>query len=285
MSNVLKGQIWFPVPRALYEKGHLRDLSGSAVKLYVVLMGLAQQHSAVMIQLPAYRARDLAGLTTETVQIARRELEAADLVTCKKGEHGVMTYVLLNPETKVPLPPPEGRSGFHRHRPTPGRSARTARKQLRVEPKESTETRAPSWDDIGKIESTARKQNTDNPSQPSESVHGKSVTTARKIRYHDTENPLTTTMKTLENACVNAEPRSLKQSLKKEFSEQREVSKERVSGKSGNSMSSEDERVGEGDPYLPFLFCYPCSEKKRSPVWYRRSNGEHFCGVCLPGRA
>jgi hypothetical protein len=114
VSNVFKNQkcTWFPVPRALYKNGHLRHLGGSAVKLYDLLMGLAQEHSAVKLELPAYKARDWAGLTAETVPIARRELEAAGLVTCKKGEHGVMTYVLLNPETQVPLPPPVGRSGF-----------------------------------------------------------------------------------------------------------------------------------------------------------------------------
>jgi hypothetical protein len=282
VSNVFRNQCrWFPVPHALYKNGHLRDLGGSAVKLYDLLMALAQEHSAVKLELPAYKASDLAGLTAETVPIARRELEAAGLVTCKKGEHGVMTYVLLNPETQVPLPPPEGRSGFLRHRPTPGRSARTVRKQLRVEPVESTETVAPSWDDLGKTESTTRKQNTDNPLPHSEPDNGKSVSTTRKIREHDTENPLPPTMEAPENACLNAGPRSLKPSLKKGFSEQREVSTEKASGEKGTSMSCESERVREGDPDLRLMPCYV--HRGRTPHWKR---GEDWlCGLCRPNPA
>jgi hypothetical protein len=282
VSNILKDQCtWFPVPHALYKNYHLRDLGGAAVKLYDLLMGLGQQHSAVKLELPAYIVRDFTGLTAETVASARRELQAAGLVTCTKGGHGVLTYVLLNPETHVPLPPPEGFSGFFCHRPTLGRSARTARIQLRVEPVKSTSTL--SWEEIGKPVSTTRRKYAENPLPNSQLDGGRSVSTKRKIREYETENPLATTTEVRENARLNAWPSSLKPSLKKGFSELRTASKEKRSGVEENSMSCENERVPKGDPDLRFLTCYTCSEKKRLPVWYRRHSGEYFCGVCLPG--
>ena len=60
MSNVLRNN-FFTVPRELVDGGHLATLSGCAVKLYIALMMLAQKHSAVEIEIPAYIAHDLAG--------------------------------------------------------------------------------------------------------------------------------------------------------------------------------------------------------------------------------
>lgn len=281
MSNVLRNN-FFTVSWALIDAGHARGLSGSAVKLYLVLMRLAQKHSAVKIELPAYRARDLAGLTAETVSNARKALEAAGLVTSRKGEHGVTVYELLDPETKAPLPRPARHSGFYRHSATPGRSARKARKQIYAI--QSSETIAPSWDAIGTIETTTRKRTTDNPIAHTEVSNGDSVSMKRQIREHSTENPLRPTTEAPEIAQLSASLRSIKTSLKTEFSEQREVSIKTVSGEKGNSLSSENELVSEGDPNLEFLVCYACSERKRTPVWFRRPSGDYFCASCLSGR-
>jgi hypothetical protein len=261
LGNILKNH-FFTVAWELIDAGHLRELSGSAVKLYLVLMRLAQKHSAVRIELPAYRARELAGLTAETVAEARRELEAAGLVTCGRGEHGVTTYELLDPETRVPLPAPKGFSGLLRHHPTPGSRARTARKQ--VVPVDSTATLAPSWDDIGKTESTTRKQSTANPLPHTESGDGESVSTMRKFRECDTENPLPAPIEAPEDACLNKESRSLKPSLKKKLSEQREVSTERTCPENGNLMP-----------------CYV--HRTRTPHWKR--GADWLCALCTPDPA
>src|SRR5207247_8551714 len=61
VSNVLKNN-FFTVSRELVDGGHLGALSGSAVKLYVLLMMLAQKHSAVEIQIPASTQLDFADL-------------------------------------------------------------------------------------------------------------------------------------------------------------------------------------------------------------------------------
>ena len=81
MSNVLRNN-FFTVPRELVDGGHLATLSGCAVKLYIALMMLAQKHSAVEIEIPAYIAHDLAGLAANSVTSATKELVAAGLVTC-----------------------------------------------------------------------------------------------------------------------------------------------------------------------------------------------------------
>jgi hypothetical protein len=131
MSNVLRDQCrFFTLPRAFLEAGHLRELSPCAKDLYLVLFALAQKHSAVEIQLPGYELRDYTGLTDKSATKAGRQLEEAGLVGLKKGRSGVMTYLLLNPETAEPLPAPEGRRGVRKHDPKPERSARSARKAI-----------------------------------------------------------------------------------------------------------------------------------------------------------
>ncbi len=149
--NVLpRDVIFFPMPAALVDDGHLLNLSASALRLYLVLLRLAQRHSAVEIELPDYKLRDLTGMDDKSAGKARRELDDAGLVACSKGVHGVSRYLLLHPKTGSPLPRPPGRRGLHLHRPD-GRSARSARlacRQQAVLP-EAAPLYPPSWDEIG----------------------------------------------------------------------------------------------------------------------------------------
>ena len=217
VSNVLRNN-FFTVSRELVDGGHLGALSGSAVKLYVLLMMLAQRHSAVEIQIPAYTALDFAGLTANTVTGAGRELVAAGLVTCKGGEHGRTSYVLLDPKTRLPLPAPEGHRGVFRQPPAPGRSA-TARKPIK--PMASTETNVPAWDDIGKTEAPTQSQHR-NTFREAESQ--KLGTLIPKIAHHDPKNCEPRTLEALEKDSVNGSLSSLKTTLKREISgEQREA--------------------------------------------------------------
>ncbi len=116
-----------PIPRALVDGGHVARLSPSALKLYLVLVRLAQKHTAVQIETPAYEVRDYTGLDHKSVTKAGRELREAGLVLLGKGTASVMSYQLFDPESGNPLPIPEGRRGVRRYEPKPGRSARTTR--------------------------------------------------------------------------------------------------------------------------------------------------------------
>src|SRR5438093_1535595 len=230
VSNVLRNN-FFTVSRELVDGGHLGALSGSAVKLYVLLMMLAQRHSAVEIQIPAYTALDFAGLTANTVTGAGRELVAAGLVTCKGGEHGRTSYVLLDPKTRLPLPAPEGHKGVYRQPPAPGRSA-TARKPIK--PMASTETNVPAWDDIGKTEAPTQSQHR-NTFREAESQ--KLGTLIPKIAHHDPKNCEPRTLEALEKDSVNGSLSSLKTTLKREISgEQREAPRKKSSSEEGIRM-------------------------------------------------
>jgi len=150
--NVLKGLRFFTMPRALVESGLLKELSPSAVRLYMVLMFLAQKHSAVQLEVPAYEFTDYAGVDWKSVTTAREQLERAGLVICRKGQHGIVAYQLLDPENHLPLPAPDGRRGVRQHRPAPGRSAKIIRKMQREALPQKANGKAssypPSWDEI-----------------------------------------------------------------------------------------------------------------------------------------
>ncbi len=155
MSNVFRDQCsFFTVPHELVDAGHLRDLSEAAIKLYLVLVALAQKHSAIAIQLPAYKVHDYTGLQRKSVIKAGRELAQAKLVRLDKTCGAVMTYNLLNPVTGSPLPAPEGRRGIHYHRPSPGRSARTIEKLRKAFPKDT----APEPDNVSERHSTCSQK-------------------------------------------------------------------------------------------------------------------------------
>ena len=227
MSNVLRNN-FFTVSRELVDGGHLGTLSGSAVKLYVLLMMLAQKHSAVEIQIPAYTALDFAGLTANTVTGAGRELVAAGLVTCKGGEHGRTSYVLLDPKTRLPLPAPEGHRGVFRQPPAPGRSA-TARKPIK--PMASTATNVPAWDDIGKTEAPQHRYTF------REAESQKLGTLIPKIAHHDPKNCEPRTVEAFEKGALTGSLSSLKTTLKREVSEEQGEAPRKKSSSEGIRMS------------------------------------------------
>ncbi len=152
MSNVLREQcLFFPVPRALLESCLLAQLPPSAVRLYLLLLYWAQKHSAVQIETVAYEIGDYTRMDAKSVKVARERLEKAGLVTCHKRQHGIIAYQLLNPESGIPLPPPEGKRGLRRHRPQSGRSARTIRRMRREDVPNRAEQSYPlSWDEIAR---------------------------------------------------------------------------------------------------------------------------------------
>jgi hypothetical protein len=131
MSNIWTNCRWFPVPVDLVDGGHLKSLSHAAESLYLYLLRMAQRHSAVELESPAHEIADYTDLHRETVTLARRELEAARLITSRPGAHGVTCYCLLHPETGETIPPPAGRKGIRRYQPN-GRTARSAAAAKRV---------------------------------------------------------------------------------------------------------------------------------------------------------
>jgi len=213
VANVLKDECqYFTVPRAA--SAVLPDLKGSSVKLYWALFDIAQQRSAVQIAIPSYVIGDLTGLSPNSVHDAGEQLQKHGLVECKKIAHGMISYTIINPEKKKPLPPPvrnpktgERFKGTYHFEGQPGRSARTARKaRFRVQPPAPPPS-VPSWDEIGSSES-----------QNLRSTFSKIDDSASNFANLDSA-------KSLKKQSVESDPVSLNTSEKKGISEQAGVRK------------------------------------------------------------
>jgi len=199
--NVLKGIKFVPLPRELFDSGALRDLSGGATKLCLCLYYLAYKHSAVELEPTNEKCGALTGLHHSTLSIARDELVEAGFIKYSRVDRQIVRYILLNPETREPIPAPEGKKGILRHQTVPSKTSRSA----------VTPMSAPiaiEWNEIGG-EVGVRK---------GESTFGKSASTVRKIRRYPSENPNLDTTQDFEIAQVNEGASSLEQSLEEGIS-------------------------------------------------------------------
>jgi hypothetical protein len=115
MGNVFSEQRFFTVPVEFVDSGSLRDISPSAVRLYVALCYFAQKHTAVTLQLSNAELRDNVSLDPKSIQSARKELRNHRLIDFEKGALGVYSYILRNSSTGERLPPPVGRKGIRRY--------------------------------------------------------------------------------------------------------------------------------------------------------------------------
>ena len=220
MSNVLRNN-FFTVPRELVDGGHLATLSGCAVKLYIALMMLAQKHSAVEIEIPAYIAHDLAGLAANSVTSATKELVAAGLVTCRAGQHGRKGYILLDPKTRFPIPAPAGHKGIFCPPPRTGQIMPKGRKSSTA----PHEIVIPSWDEIGKT-GDARSERDRMNCEPSGTAESQQLrTTIPRIANQTPKNCGARSVEPLEMNSLIPSSSSLKTSLKKEVSEEEELSR------------------------------------------------------------
>ena len=111
MSNVFeKGTFFFIVPKALVKSGLLGDLSAGALKLYALLLFIAQEQTRVELELSNEEILKRAKLSPNTIRRARTNLGECGLIDLRHTAGGRYTYVILNPETRLPLPPPRWRA-------------------------------------------------------------------------------------------------------------------------------------------------------------------------------
>lgn len=209
---MLKDQCgYFTLPRSA--SVYLPDLTGAAVALYWVLFDLAQQHSAVRLEIPAYAIGDRTGLSPNSVHAAGQKLQEKGLVVCTKVEHGLLAYELMNPEKGGLLPAPvkdaktgKRYAGVYRFKPEPGRSARTVKNTLKPSPP------APAadipWSEIGGSESQKLRS------------------TMSKIDVCSSKTAILHSPNTLKTNEVNNDLISLKNSEKKGISEKSGSSKD-----------------------------------------------------------
>jgi hypothetical protein len=112
MSNLFKKQRHFQVSQAILVPEILRGLPGSAVKLYVLLCGLAQRFTRPELGLRNDVLRLTTGLNDKTLKKAREQLVSHQLINVRRDAASYLTYVIMDPYTGDPLLAEEGRGGF-----------------------------------------------------------------------------------------------------------------------------------------------------------------------------
>jgi len=105
VSNVFKDTKvpFFPVPQALVTSGKLKELSGGGLRLYQLVLFLAQKHTRVALRVSNQEIEQQAGLSPNTARRARTKLWEARLVDLRRTQDGQYIYILLNPLTGTPL--------------------------------------------------------------------------------------------------------------------------------------------------------------------------------------
>jgi hypothetical protein len=96
VSNLLKSH-YFTLPLDLGQR--MATMSDPALRIYVCLFRMANQHSAPTIEIPAYLLEDWTGLSESSVLQGARELANAGLVTLAAGPHRTTRYTLNDPST------------------------------------------------------------------------------------------------------------------------------------------------------------------------------------------
>jgi hypothetical protein len=200
---------WFAIPRKLLTKGHLRDLSGPAVKLFAYLSFLAQKHTAIRLEVANSEIEVFCGLHHETAKEAREELVRKELIIILKAKYGTLTYVLCELDQRdsdgklLPLTPfgfPKD-GGLRKYKPAPGISARTIRE--------------------------ARKLGFKHPSRRIPTKGGVSAEpqpACRRNRDTVSAEPRLPLAQVVENSLLNSSAPSLKNSDRKGISEKRNLS-------------------------------------------------------------
>lgn len=151
---------FFTVPQEIVRSGLLRELSGSALKLYVFLLDHCQRYSCVAVELSNLSIGDFSGLHANTIAGAREALERAGLISCFACDQcgGIIRYRLLNPEKRTGLitsrwlTMPSGEDRMRHYTPT-GRSARKSRATKKALREKRPATNQPveiPWNELGK---------------------------------------------------------------------------------------------------------------------------------------
>ena len=105
MSNILHGTeiYYFQIPKAVIVSGILRELSPSALKMYMVLFYQAQESSRSDVRVPDDQFVADAGISLNSVRAGRAELLERGLIQVESTVDGY-TYLICDPATKEPIP-------------------------------------------------------------------------------------------------------------------------------------------------------------------------------------
>jgi hypothetical protein len=96
MSNLLR-KSFFTLPLDLGRR--MSTMSDPALRIYVCLFQMGNQHSAPTIEIPAFLLEDWTGLSESSVAKGAKELSDAGLVLLSAGPHRTTRYTLTDPAT------------------------------------------------------------------------------------------------------------------------------------------------------------------------------------------
>ncbi len=274
VANVLKDEArYFTLPKSA--SAFLPKLTGAATKLYWMLFDIAQQRSAVQIEIPAYIVEDLTGLSVNSVRVAGDELQKVNLVVCGNVAHGMRCYTLINPEKGKPLPAPvrnpktgERFKGVYHFDGQAGRSARTARKAAHPIPPPAPPADV-SWDEISNPESQKVTSTTNPESQ-------KVMSTSSKIDGLASKTVNLTSSNSLKKQRVEPSSVSLNTLNKKESLNRKELTQGKGEEVAGDEEKKESAALAK-NPH--------CYVHGTAPDWWKRPNGDPVCGLCHPNPA
>src|SRR5947208_2217899 len=104
MSNIFKGTdvCYFQIPQAIIRRSMLKEMTGSALKLYVAVLYEAQRYSNPNITLTSREAERTTGLSANSVSSARTALVDGGYLKAAVSSRGC-EYIICDPETAQPV--------------------------------------------------------------------------------------------------------------------------------------------------------------------------------------
>jgi hypothetical protein len=95
---------FFGVPQSVIRLGKLKELSGTAVKVYIALMHESERYRTRELTLTVAQLKELVGGSSNSHATARAQLVKAGLVQAESyGAEGFI-FNLCNPDTGLPFP-------------------------------------------------------------------------------------------------------------------------------------------------------------------------------------
>jgi hypothetical protein len=118
----------FSIPHALLDDDVLSGLSPSAWKLLLFLYRAMNRFSAPCIRISLTQLAGELELDAKTIRAARIALESKGAIRSRRAEKtgGTYEYHLVNPETREPFPPADGRPETAEYKPRKSRTSLSA---------------------------------------------------------------------------------------------------------------------------------------------------------------
>jgi hypothetical protein len=118
---------FFAVPYGVLDVEAFGDLSPAAIKLLVFIYACMNARSAPGVRVSLAQLADALRMDAKTLRAARKNLESAGAILCAGGKGGAaFEFRTVNPKTREPFPPENGRPEIADYKPRRTKAALTA---------------------------------------------------------------------------------------------------------------------------------------------------------------